>query len=553
MQELNINADRICEAISKIGYNPSSAIMDIVDNSFMADAKQIIIKLFLKEGMTVNNAKSIDKIVIVDNGKGMDDDGIKKAMELGSDVNYDANSLSKYGLGLKSAGFSLGRRIEIVSKVIDQPISQKYYLDRDLIKASGIFGYENEDADDLQLTFLNNNESGTLVSFSNLIYTSRVSASKLVEELSYKAGVNYYEFLKSGTISLKIEIYNTEGSEILKEKVVQAKDMLFWNEAYEDFIKEEYDCKRPCKVLDDEFENPLNPTGKKIKIQATIFPKDSMRSYPNFTEEEQKKIKEYEVGLKNSGFYFYRNGRLIKWGEDLFLNREYGLRVKISFDTEHDELFDVDVSKQHLTVSEDVEHILKLFVNNPRNYSKELFEICDSMLKASKNKGKEGSEFNASNSTLEEEDDQTSNISKEEEKIRKELLADKSKEYVDAQPKYENEGEENETFRRVRYWEKGRNLWDNGLDRVEGSYVLINKTHPFYDLVLSNFEKGSFERQSMEAIFYSLAVGQNLTVQKFADVDGNLVLDIFKQFARSASHQLDNWVNNNWDLLDNES
>ena len=553
MQELSINADRICEAISKIGYNPSSAIMDIVDNSFMADAKKIIVKLFLKDGMTVNNAKSIDKIVIVDNGKGMNDDGIKKAMELGSDVNYEANSLSKYGLGLKSAGFSLGRRIEIISKILDQRISQKYFLDRDLIKATGVFGYEKEDADDLQTAFLDNNASGTLVSFVNLIYTSRVSASKLVEELSYKAGVNYYEFLKSGTVSFKIEIYNSEGSEILKEKVVQAKDMLFWNEAYDDFIKEQYDCKKPCKVLEDEFENPLNPTGKKIKIQATIFPKDSMRSYPNFTEEEQKKIKEYEVGLKNSGFYFYRNGRLIKWGENLYLNRDYGLRVKISFDTEHDELFDVDVSKQHLTVSEDVEHILKILVNNPRNYSKELFEICDSMLKASKNKGKEGSEFNASNSTLEEEDDQTSNISKEEEKKRKELLADKSKEYVEEQPKYENAGEENETFRRVRYWEKGRNLWDNGLDRVEGSYVLINNTHPFYDLVLSNLEKGSFERQSIEAILYSLAVGQNLTVQKFADVDGNLVLDIFKQFARSASHQLDNWVNNNWDLLDNES
>ncbi|WP_295221297.1 ATP-binding protein [uncultured Chryseobacterium sp.] len=552
MQELNINADRICEAISKIGYNPSSAIMDIIDNSFMANAKEIVVKLFLKDGMTVNNARSIDKIIIVDNGNGMDEVGITKAMQLGSSVTYENNSLSKYGLGLKSAGFSLGRRIEIVSKVKDSPISQKYFLDRDVIKATKVFGYDIEDTDELQKVFLESHQSGTLVSFSNLTYTSRVSASKLVDELSYKAGVNYYEFLKSGAIVLKIEIYETDGSKILKEKTVQPKDMLFWNEAYEDFVKETYDCKKPCKVLDTTFDNPLNPAGEKIKIQATIFPKDGMKTYSNFTEEEQKKIKEYEVSLKNSGFYFYRNGRLIKWGEKLYLNRDFGLRVKISFVTEHDELFDVDVSKQHLTVSEDVETVLKFLVNNPKNYSKELFEICDNKLKASKNTGQEGAEFNVTNSTLEEEDDQTSTISKEEEKARKDLLEKNSENLKDDAPKYENEGEDNEAFRRVRYWSQGRNLWENGLDRIEGGYVLINKTHPFYDLVLSNLDKGSFERQAIEAIFYSLAVGQNQTVQKFADTGGDIVLNIFKQFSRSASHQLDNWVNNNWDLTGNE-
>lgn len=550
---LPINADRICEAISKIGYNPSSAIMDIVDNSFMAGATEIYVKLFLKEGMTVNNIRNIDRIIIVDNGTGMDENGIKRALELGSNVEYESNSLSKYGLGLKSAGFSLGRRIEVISKVKDENVSSKYFLDRDLIKEAGVFGYSVEDVEQFYQPFLQDLISGTLVSFSKLTYTSRVSASKIVDELSNKAGVNYYEFLKSGSVRLKIEIYNTLGNTILKEKVVQPKDMLFWDDAYEDFIKENYDCKKPCKVLDTLFDNPLNPTGSKIKIQATIFPKDSMKSYPQFTEAEQKKIKDYEVGLKNSGFYFYRNGRLIKWGEKLYLNREFGLRVKISFTTEHDELFDVDVSKQHLTVSEDVENVLKTLVNNPKNYSKELFEICDNKLKASKNTGVEGSEFNLSNSTLEEEEDETSEISREEINIRTELLEKNSEVLENNDEKYENVGEDDETFRRVRYWSQGRDLWNSGLDRVEGSYVLINNTHPFYDLVLSNLDKGSPERQSIEAIFHALAVGQNQTIQKFAGVDGNIVLDIFKKFTKSASHQLDSWVNNNWDLIENDN
>src|SRR5690606_9797379 len=357
LKALPINADRICEAISKIGYNPGSAIMDVVDNSFMAGASEILVKLFLKEGLNINNAKNIDKIVVVDNRKGMGVDGVKKALELGSEVEYESNSLSKYGLGLKSAGFSLGRRIEVVSKTTEKNISNKFFLDRDLIKSKGVFGYATERADEAQIQYLSEYRSGTVVSFLNLTYTSRVSASKISDDLSNKAGVNYYELLKRKDVNFKIQIYNTAGDEILKEKNVLPKDMLFWDEAYENFIKETYDCKKPCKVLDDYFENPLDPKGEKIQIQASIFPKDGMKSYPLFSEEEQKKIKEYDVSLKNSGFYFYRNGRLIKWGEKLFLNRDFGLRIKISFKTEHDELFDVDVSKQHLTVSEDVETI----------------------------------------------------------------------------------------------------------------------------------------------------------------------------------------------------
>lgn len=80
--------------------------------------------------------------------------------------------------------------------------------------------------------------------------------------------------------------------------------------------------------------------------------------------------------------------------------------------------------------------------------------------------------------------------------------------------------------------------------------MLINKLHPFYDLVLNNLEIGSAARQSLEAIFFALAAGRNQTIQKFGDVQGDIALKIFDQYTRYASHQLENWVNNNWDLFD---
>ena len=274
----------------------------------MAGAENILIKIYLKNGMNINNIKNIEKIYIIDDGKGMNIDGIKKALELGSDVEYGNDSLSKYGLGLKSAGFSLGRRIEVTSKIKNEEISEKYFLDRDLIKATGKFGYGVDKTEELVKTFLSDYETGTVISFHSLIYTSRISAQKLSEDLSNKAGVFYSEFLNKENVNFKVQIFDSTNKEIRNREIVP-KDLLFWSESLENFVKEDYDCKKPCKVLDKEFENPINPTGEKIKIQATIFPKDGMKNFSGFSEEERIKIKDYDVSLKNSGFYFYRNGR----------------------------------------------------------------------------------------------------------------------------------------------------------------------------------------------------------------------------------------------------
>lgn len=545
-----INADRICEAISQIGYNPSAAILDLVDNSVDAKAETIKIRLHIKEGMSVNNRQNVHKIQILDGGHGMSVDSIEKALDLGSAVEYENNSLSKYGLGLKSAGFSLGRRVEVVSKLSGQNHSKMFFLDRDVIRDNG-FGYCIEDVAQSDSELISSLDSGTLVSIENIVYTSRVSAKKIMADIVSRAGVIYFEYLNANEVAFTVEIVDSTG-EVIKTKSVEPHDILFWDDSLESFEKESYNGKQPCKVLDTDFENPLNPEGAKVVVKASIFPKNQMKTFNGFTEEEKANIKKYDVTLKNSGFYFYRNGRLIKWGEKLFLGREFGFRAIISFNTEHDELFDVDVSKQHLTVSEEVENILHTLTNIPRSQAKELFKICDRMMKDSVVSGNEGQEFNLKNSTLEEDEVEEEGVDRRKVLERKELLVQKSTQIEpEVSPKYEDEQEE-EGFRRVRYWSNGRNIWESATDRQEGTYVLINKLHPYYDLVLSKLENNSPERQAIEALFHALAVGENQTVQKFQTQESDVVLAIFEKFSRASAHQLDSWVNNNWDLFDTE-
>jgi len=552
-KELPVNADRICEAISKIGYNPCSAILDIVDNSIVANANIIEIRLYIKEGTTINNRQNIDMIQVIDNGVGMNNNGIEKALQLGSDVPYLPNSLSKYGLGLKSAGFSLGGRIEVFSKQNDS-YSDLKLLDRKIIKVKNKFGITNDVVPDYYYNLLNDFQSGTLITIKDITYTSRFSANKVFQDILSQAGVLYCDILKGKNIKIIARIFHTDKYDIpIVDKEIKPKDLLFWDIANETYEKETYDCKKPCKVLDESFDNPLDPQGTKIKIKATIFPQDQMKNYPYFSDEEQELIKSFEIGSKNSGFFFYRNGRLIRWGEQIKLNREFGFRAKIEFTTEHDDLFGVDVSKQQLTIPEDIEQTILVLCNIPRDQSKEVFEICSNLIEKSKRKEKEGSAFNLRNTTLEEDDEETVDIDKVEATKRKEQLEIESEQKIGADtPKYENE-EEKDVFKRVRYWDtpKSMNLWESCTDRIEGTYVLINKIHPFYNHTLSKLGTGTPERQAFEAIFHALAVGQIQTIQKYQEVNYEVAKDIFNKFIRTISHQLDNWVNSNWDLFEN--
>lgn len=549
-KELPINADRICEAISKIGYNPSAAILDIIDNSVVARAKEIKLNLFIKEGTNVNSSQNISKIQIIDNGRGMLNDDVEKALHLGSDVDYEKNSLSKYGLGLKSAGFSLGNRIEVYSKKNDI-VSNLMYLDRSIIKKKNAFGIETIKTSKEQEDILKES-NGTVVTIDSISYTSRVSANRILKNIEDVAGVVYYDILKSQGVTISVDILKTNG-DILKKSEIKSKDILFWDKAHTSFKKESYECKLPCRVLDTTFENPMNKNGESISIKAVIFPMDMMKSFQGFNEEERKLIKSYGVGNKNSGFFFYRNGRLIKWGEKLFLNRVFGFRAKIDFITEHDELFGVDVSKQHLTVPEEIETTIKYLCEKPISQSKEIFEMCNSLVRDAENV-KEGAEFNRRNIDLEEDDEEILGIDKCEVDKRKKNLEQESDDLLKEtnEEKYD-EVDAEKIFQRIRYWDKAKtlNLWESCVDHVEGTYSLINKKHPYYNHTLANFGTTDPVRQTIEAFIHALSVGEIQTIGKFLDSEEETVKKVFQKFLRTVSHQLDNWVNNNWDLFDN--
>jgi hypothetical protein len=114
------NAFKLTESLRHSGYNNYTAIGDIMDNSFDAGAKNVNIQVVPTPGPKGGIGK-IDydsSIEIMDDGEGMDEQTLQECLTYGSDTEHDPrNDKGIFGLGLKTAGTSIGRRIVVLTKV----------------------------------------------------------------------------------------------------------------------------------------------------------------------------------------------------------------------------------------------------------------------------------------------------------------------------------------------------------------------------------------------------------------------------------------------------
>lgn len=104
-------AGMLIESLRGLGYTTATAIADIIDNSISAGARTVDIH--------VEWAGSDSWIRITDDGCGMDDAELEKAMQLGASDPRHArrtDDLGRFGMGLKTASFSQARALTVHSQ-----------------------------------------------------------------------------------------------------------------------------------------------------------------------------------------------------------------------------------------------------------------------------------------------------------------------------------------------------------------------------------------------------------------------------------------------------
>lgn len=96
-------------SLRSVGYNEETAIADIIDNCISAQAHEIKIQFDWGK----------KRIVISDDGFGMSEKDLIENMRIGSSDPSKIRAeddLGRFGMGMKTAAFSLGKKLTVVTK-----------------------------------------------------------------------------------------------------------------------------------------------------------------------------------------------------------------------------------------------------------------------------------------------------------------------------------------------------------------------------------------------------------------------------------------------------
>ena len=340
------NARRLLVGLGGIGYTPQETICEIVDNAVSAGAENVYIRIGkLDEGLNDDRMNNVSEYLIIDDGKGMTEDEMGDALDLGSDDSlYAPGTLFKFGLGLKSASFANSNRFELISGVAG--MFHKEYVDLDEIEDEYFSCVTDLNDQDRQLveTYLCDGH-GTIVRVAKIRNPEHPSISSVIDDLKRKLGVIYYYFIKEN--GLRLHLLNTTDA---ASSTIEPFDPLFVDEIQESAMLDENDWDgRTVRWLMTPKDVVLGSVaGKTItaRIEMTQLP------HPPTFQFEGRQIEvrnRYGIDAKNYGFYVYRNKRLISWADRLdgiIPNDKdfYSFRGRIIIDESADEVFRLDAT-----------------------------------------------------------------------------------------------------------------------------------------------------------------------------------------------------------------
>ena len=336
--------ERVVEGLRDTGYNFNTALADIIDNSIAADATRIDINVSL-------NSRGEVSVYVVDNGSGMNEEGLKNAMRYGSKAREDPRSLGKFGLGLKTGSTAFCRCLSVVSRGQGNDEVRKVQWDLDYIARTNGWNLRQPSPTKDEINILDataEGGSGTLVIWEKIdrllkMYKNRGSQRtafrRTVDDLFFHISMVYQRFLDPRDTRARNIIITLNGTAV---------------SAWDPFCLKE----RDTECLADETVDVELPDEKESSfiVKAYLLPNSK-----NFSTSKARE--DARISNDMQGFYIYRENRLIHYGDwmGMFSREPHGslLRVEFSFDYTLDDVFNVDIKKSRILLNEEIFDYLK--------------------------------------------------------------------------------------------------------------------------------------------------------------------------------------------------
>lgn len=343
--------------LARAGHSLPSAVADLVDNSLSHGAREISI--------TFPNPNVGGRwMCIRDDGIGMTPSGLRDAMKIGHQRDYDDGDLGKFGYGLKGAAWSQADRLTVVSKAVGNELTTLTW-DKEHLARTRRWSLLSDPVSPEHASSVEIGESGTAVLLTQMRPTMVPTKGR--------ADSPYAQELASIKSHLELVFHRyLEGKARGRDKVVIRlnDEVLRANNPMAHPLTQEYDQHRIELPGTTQDKVPV------LYVRAYVTPNES--EFDEYIKElsplEQRVERERHTlnGRANDaqGLYFYRLDRLIKWGgwEDIFAKDEHTklIRVAVDFDRLADESLQVDISKQLVRLPFAIIKPLGDLIKNPR-------------------------------------------------------------------------------------------------------------------------------------------------------------------------------------------
>ena len=284
------DASALIGSLRGLGYSPETAIADLIDNSITAGAATVSMDLQWNDGIPV--------VALLDDGKGMEEDGLADAMRLGGsgpDTQRDENDLGRFGMGLKTASLSQSRRVTVVSKTVNAVSAVT--LDTAMVAARGWIALVPDRLP--EHTFLQEllkRPNGTLVlwdqidELSGLAGLSKEAFYLRLEDIRAHLGMVFHRFINGDATRLSI---------ILNGRLLKAWDP--------------FQATHPATI--DLHSERIRHAGSSCIVKPYVLPHRD-----RFANEAEYNVAGGPGGwAARQGFYVYRGKRLLVAGSWLGL------------------------------------------------------------------------------------------------------------------------------------------------------------------------------------------------------------------------------------------
>lgn len=336
--ERQFPATALLTGLRAIGYNFSTAVADIIDNSLAVNSTEI--RIFS------DALAKTPYFCVLDNGWGMNTAELDNAMLFGSDREGKEDciqELGRFGLGLKSASLSQCREFIVASKKYGRIRAMSF--DLDVVEAENKLLLKQLSSDEIdtlpQIERLKNYETGTLVIWTKfdkiegLAKNFEDSFRAVVAESKKHVELVFHRFYN------KVAIY-------YNEKRIEKRDP---------FLTGSVGRQQTGRT------STINIDGSDITVTPYTLP------FANtLTSEEKQLLGNPKSIFDEQGFYLYRNERLISWGSWMHMGVRSELnklaRIQVDIPSTLDSVWMLDVKKSSAKIPDKIKDRIKMAVED---------------------------------------------------------------------------------------------------------------------------------------------------------------------------------------------